>query len=276
MLKSLLLYLESAEQAAPIIDFGVSVARQTEARVRGLTLVDTRRSEAAFDCESAAYLTLANNSQTYAECVHEGARVELSRACLKARLNFDIRRSSGNPLEVLPAESRFHDLVIVSPEKLDRRLPPAAHTTLSSTDILQLLQRGVQPLLVLPPRVRPIERVLLAYDGTKSAGQAIRAFAKLNVMRSATHRLLAIGATEEEARASLGEMAEYCSQHFSALETGFVTGKQRTVITSYADKWDADLLVLGLNAGNTWAHRLIGHTPLNFSESLDCALFVQI
>ena len=62
MLKSVLLYLENAEQAASVIEFGVSLASQTEARVRGLTLVDTRRYEQAADCESAAFLSCVAKS----------------------------------------------------------------------------------------------------------------------------------------------------------------------------------------------------------------------
>jgi nucleotide-binding universal stress UspA family protein len=276
MLKSVLLYLESAEQAAPVIEFGVSLARQTEARVRGLTLVDTRRFEESQDCESAAFVSLAHTRHAYTECVHEGARAELSRACLAARLNFDVRRLAGNPLDVLPAESRFHDLVIASPEYIDRRLPPAAApTSLSLADTLQLLGRGVEPLLILPRAGRPIERVLLVYDGSEAAGRAIRSYFTLGVLRSATHRLLAIGATELEARSSLAEMADYSASHCPALETGAATGKLRRVVTPYAKKWEADLLVVGLNRETGWLQRMLGRSSLELAEQLNCALFAR-
>src|SRR5690349_20562552 len=99
MLKSVLLYLESGEQS-PAIEFGVSLATAAEARLRCLTLVDTRQVEEAQVCESAVYLSMAHSRQAVSETIQEKSREQLSQACLKARLNFDVRRLSGNPLEV--------------------------------------------------------------------------------------------------------------------------------------------------------------------------------
>jgi nucleotide-binding universal stress UspA family protein len=275
MLKSILLYLENSEQAAPVIELGVSFAKETEARVRGLTLVDTRRFDAAQDCESAIYMSMAQSRHTYAECVQENARAELSQACLKARLNFDVRRIAGNPLELLPAESQFHDLTITAFGDMNRRLPPGTTSTLSPSDMLQLLQLGVQPLLVLPQAAKPIERVLLVYDGSDAAGRAIRSYLNFGVLRNADHRLLAIGATQTEARASLAEMAEYCSSHCRTLETGCAVGRVRRVLVPYATKWEADLLVLGVCRGNGWIRRVFGQPSIDLARTLKCGLLVQ-
>lgn len=277
MMKSVLLYLESTDQAAPVIECGVSLARQTEARVRGLTLVDTRDLDEAQDCESAVYLSMAHSRHAFTECIHESARAKLSRACLQARLNFDVRRISGNPLEVLPAESRFHDLVIASPGRVDQRLPPsAARATLSLGDMLQLLQRGVQPLLVVPPRMKFAERVLFVYDGSNAAGRAIRSYANLGILSNSTHRLLAVGPDEMRAKSSLGEMADYFASRFDDLEVGYAAGRLRRVVTSYATKWEADMLVLGLSSGRSWVQRLLGRASLDLVDQLNCALFVQM
>ena len=276
MLKSVLLYLESPEQAARVIEFSVPMAARAEARVRGMTLVDTRGLELAQNCESAAYLTSAYARHEVTECIHEGARTELTRACLKARLNFDVRRISGNPLEVLPAEARFHDLVVAALDKTDSRLPATAtNATLSLADMLGLLQRGVQPLVVLPRKARPIERVLLVYDGSEASGRAVRSYFNLGAL-PAEHRLLAIGRNEAAARASLAEMAEYCAGHCEWLETGFAVGRTRRVISNYSAKWEADMLVLGVGRGRGWVQRLVGRASLDLVESLNCALFVRM
>ena len=276
MLKSILLCLESAEQATPVIDFGVALAKTTGARVRGLTLVDTRRFEEAQVCESAVYLSMVSTRHAVTETIHEGAHKELSRLCLKAKLDFDVRRTSGNPLEVLPAESRFHDLTIISIEKLDHRLAPGlAQVALSLTDMLQLLRRGMQPLLVMPARPRQIERVLLVYDGTEASGRAIRSFLSLGVMREAECRLLAIGRDENQSRLMLAEMAEYCASHIPGIEMGYAAGKVRRVLMSYAKKWEADMLVLGAGRSHGWVQRLAGRASLDMATALECALFVH-
>jgi len=276
MLKSVLLYLQGAKQAAPLVDFGVTLARQADARVRGLTLVDTRGLEEAEACESAAYLLIENTQRAVTETIHQGARAELSRACLEAQLNFDVRRASGNPLEILSAESRFHDLVIVSLERLDPRLGPGTtQPALTLKDMSRLLQRGVQPLLVMPRRRHVIERVLLVYDGSEASGRAIRCYLNLGVLRNAEHRLLAIGRNEAQARASLAEMAEYCASHCASIEMGYATGGVRRVLSSYAAKWEADMLIMGTGCSRDWVQRLAGRPSLDLAKSLQCALFVH-
>ncbi len=220
---------------------------------------------------------MAHTRQAVTETIHDGAREELSRACLRAKLNFDVRRISGDPLEILPAESRFHDLVIISQGKNDHRLAPGiAQVTVSLGEMLQLLRRGVQPLVVLPMEMRPIERVLLVYDGTEASARAIRSYLSLGVMREADYRLLAIGGDEDQACSLLAEMGEYCASHLPMIEMGCVVGKMRRVLMSYAAKWEADLLVLGVERNQGWMQRLAGRASLDLAGALNCSLFVHV
>jgi nucleotide-binding universal stress UspA family protein len=275
MLTSMLLLMEGAEQAAPVIRCGVELARSAEARVRGLTLVDTRHVDEARDSEVAICLTTAVTRQAFAERLHEGARAELSRACLEARLNFDVRRIAGDPLEVLPQEARFHDLIVTAVAPADPKLPYGATMTLSTGDLLTLLKRGVQPLLVLPQQQRSIERVLLVYDGSEAAGRTIRSYGKLGILQSADHRLLAIGRDESAAQAALMEMADYCRGFCPSLELGFAVGNTRRVLAPYAAKWQSDLLVLGVSRSHRLLHRLVGGVSLDLMRDVNCGLFVQ-
>lgn len=276
MLTSMLLLMEGAEQAGPVIRTGVSLARHAEARIRGLTLVDTRDKQHPQDCEAAVYLTTASTRQALAERLHEGARAELSKACLEARLNFDVRRLAGNPLEVLPQEARFHDLVVTSLGPTDKRLPADATMRLSMNDLIALLQRGVQPLLVLPPEQEVIERVLLVYDGSEAAGRTIRSYLNLRVLRDVECRLLAIGPNESSAQSSMMEMADYCRAFCPNLEMGFSVGRPRRVLVPYAAKWEADLLVLGVSRSYRLLHRLMGRVSLDLLSDVKCGLFVQM
>lgn len=277
MLKSILLYLDSAEPDQSVIQLGVTLARDSNARVRGLTLLDTRELDSAHQSESAVYASLVSSRQTRTENTHNGARVALSQACLDAQLNFDVRRISGDPLELLPAEARFHDLIIAaSPTpSTSKKRSRDSQPSLSKRDLRELLHRGVQPLLLVPRQARPMKRVLLAYDGTEASGRAIRSYLKLGILKNADYRLLAIGKSEDEARAALAEMADYCGNHCLSFETGYVTGKTRRILASYATKWEADLVVLGFARGYEWLQPLRGAASLDLTKELDCSLFIR-
>lgn len=276
MLTSLLLIMESAEQAAPVIRFGVSLAASVSARIRGLTLVDTRDVEDAQHCEAAVFLKTALTRQALAERRHDRARAELSRVCLEARLNFDVRRLEGDPLDILPQEARCHDLVVTSIGPVDRRLPAGATMRLSMRDLTALLNRGVQPLMVLPSDQEAIKRVLLVYDGSETAGRTIRSYFSLGILRDGEHRLLAIGRDGSAAQSALKEMANYCQVRCPSLEIGFAVGRARSVLAAYAAKWQSDLLVMGVSRSYRLLHPLLGHLSLEMSNALKCGLFVQM
>jgi nucleotide-binding universal stress UspA family protein len=257
MLNSVLLYLEDERQAAPVIRCGVELAKKARARVRGVTLLDTRLSEEAYKSESAAYAMLANSSHVLAEHQQDRVRLTLSNACLKAGLNFDVRRFAGNPIDVLAREGRYHDLIMTA------GYVGGGTAGLCSADLSELLERGVQPLLVLHPSQDDMQRVLLVYDGTEKSGRAIRSYLNLGLLPKAEYRLLAIGDNYESAQGALREMADYCRMRCESLETGCVEGKLRRVLSPYVDKWQADLMVLGMERGNRFFRRVFGETSFS-------------
>jgi hypothetical protein len=142
MLKSVLLYLDEPAQAECVIRVGVNAARATQARVRGLTLVDTRWIAAVNQCESAASAVMAHEQCEVMKRDGAIVRKALSRECLNAGLNFDVRNIAGDPVEVLSREAHYHDLVVTS---VTRR------GSLSLAGTLGLVEHGVQPLLVVRP-----------------------------------------------------------------------------------------------------------------------------
>jgi nucleotide-binding universal stress UspA family protein len=245
MLNSVLLHLARREQAAPVIRVGVELGLQTDARVRGLTLLDTRRAREALECESAVVAIFEQSRNEQASQGHAATRGELSEACLEAGLNFDVRRVAGDPLDILPKESQFHDLVVTSAGTSSTDGDYGAD--LSPDDLIGLLRRGMQPLLVVPATKTTFRRVLLAYGGGESGGRAIRTYLGLDIFSNAAHRLLAVGADAADARVRLREMADYCVRRRPRLETGCAGGDMRQVLPGFAEKWEADLIVLGMD-----------------------------
>jgi len=272
MLNSVLLHLEGADQARPVIRLGVDLARQTDARVRGLTLLDTRRAEQVRDCEAAAYAVAAHTRQVFSERQHATLRAELSQACLAAGIDFDVRRGAGDPLELLSFEARFHDLMVTS--VASAKGPVGERPDWSLSDLMALLDGGVQPLLFVHEDQATIRRVLLAYDGSAPAGRAIRSYLTANIFPQADHRLLAIGRNEAHARRALREMADYCVAHRRPWEAGYACGKLRRVLLQYAEKWQADLIVLGLGRSHRLVRRLLGDPTKDLLKSHACAWYV--
>jgi hypothetical protein len=272
MLNSVLLHFGSPEHLEPTIALGVSLARRVAARVRGLTLVDTRRlATLSSTSEGACYTNSELDRLQRVEAEQDQARRELSRACLSAGLDFDVRRARGNPLEVLPPESQFHDLVVTSFPGSGRT--DSEDTALSVIDIVDLLCQGVEPLLVVRSSQKTLRRVLLVNDGTASSARTIRQFVRQNLLPEAEVRLLAIRPSEEEARVSLREMADYCRNRQMTFEAGWLCGSPRRLLVPYAHKWGADLVVQGVRRGATMLRRLWREPAESILRAPDLALY---
>jgi hypothetical protein len=117
--------------------------------------------------------------------------------------------------------------------------------------------------------------VLLAYDGSAAAGRAIRTFLQLDVLRHADHRLLVAGADESVARQSLRDMAEYCLARRPSIETGWIRRSLSRVLRPFAERWCADLIVLGIDPHRWPWSRWRAPETSTLIRQLNCALFLQ-
>jgi nucleotide-binding universal stress UspA family protein len=271
MLHSVLLHFGSAQLGEPVIELGVHLARRSAAKVRGLSLVDTRRLVALSTSEAACYANHESVRLHRVEAEQDSVRMSLSQACLAAGLDFDLRRVRGNPLEVLPTESQFHDLVVTSFPRCGEAESDDA--SLSATDLMELLFQGVQPLLVVRSSQQPIRRVLVVGDGTPPSARSIRQFVQQNLVPGAELRLLAIGSSEDRARATLREMSDYCRSRNLVFESGWLCGSARRVLVPYAHKWGADLVVLGVSRAGRVVRRLWGEPAEEILQTTEVALY---
>lgn len=271
MVNSVLLYLDEPTRSEQVIELGVDVARRQAARVRGVTLVDTRRIESlSSSCEAAVYAVMEQTRLNVAERARRTVRADLSRACLEAGLNFDVRQLSGDPLELLPRESQFHDLAIAAHP---RTAGSKDDDQLSAGQLVELVLRGVEPLLVVRQPPRTVQRVLMVHHGVPSSARAIKSFLAQNLFPQAEHRLMAVGSSEQQARQHLREMADYCLPRRRELELGCLCGSLRRVLLPYAQKWQADLLVLGIARTNRMLARLMGNVARDVLTQTSSAIY---
>lgn len=274
MLSSLLLYLNGDHLTSAVVRGGVSLALRHEARVRGLAIVDTRRRDALMLCESAAYAVYEHERLQRTQSLHVASHGELAHACLQAGVNFDIRSEQGDPLEILPREVQFHDLVVTGCPHPRTLASSRSEVETNVYELTQLPLLGVQPLLVLRDE-REMGRVLLVYDGTPASGRAVKSFLGQRLWPDAEMRLLVLGKTAESAQDNLREMVDYLGPRRSGVETGMMCGSLRTTLVRYARKWQADLVVLGMARRNRLLTRVFGESVSRALRQSTAALYIS-
>ncbi|MGQ0637588.1 MAG: universal stress protein [Planctomycetaceae bacterium] len=274
MSASILVYLDGASCAEASIATSIEVACRHRAKLRALTVADTRRAESlATTCESAVFSIAEQwRLSDIAERLR-AVHAEVARQCLAAGVDFDIRRGAGDPCAVLSREAPYHDLLVAGWGTSDSALTESAPVA-SPDEFLELTLAGARPLMVVQRAVSTNPRVLLVNDGTSASGRAVRMFLGQCLWPEAEVRILAIGRTRDEARESLRETVDYCRARAVDCEAGCGIGPTRRLLLDQALQWEADLVVMGAARHHRIVRRIVGTAACDILTGTSCALYL--
>lgn len=270
LLSQVLLCLHEDQQAETHIEYAIALAKHCRSRVRGLTLFDsTAFDEQVRASESAAPVILEMSRLMKLEERFRELRGTFSRACLAADLDFDLRQERGVPREILLAQARSMDLVLLG-------LPTRRSwfgRGLATAEVIDLVLHGVQPLMILRDSAELPQRVLLVHDGNPASDRAIRQFAQQSLFPQAEMRLLTVADRSEQAQELLHQLLETLQARWPQLEHGCAAGKPQSVVPDYIEHWNADLVVLGVPRSPILTRALYGETIHNVLKHSGCAVY---
>jgi hypothetical protein len=105
----------------------------------------------------------------------DDAVLQFQKTCEKAKINFSIHRDRSIALQELKLESMFADLIIINEHEkftqVEEKLP--------SRFMKELLADVQCPVLVVPENYKPIDKIVLLYDGEPSSVYAVKMFSYL-------------------------------------------------------------------------------------------------
>lgn len=265
-----LVHLPETEQADALIRTTVAIAKRCRAHLRGLTVVDTSDLQRlAIESPSAVHLLSAAEQVDDGESRREEIRSCFSRACLASKLDFDLRRVSGDSLDLLTAESRFHDLTAFSFVRGRKR----GGGEIVVADAVHLLTHGAGPMLAMPSGAGEPKRGLLVLDESPASSRAVRAFLAQDPFDLTSVRALAIGRDANEAQTILREHIDMIRRRFPECESGYLVGRSMRLAAKYADRWQADLVVLGARKSPPFVRYLFGETTREILVRTDGSIY---
>jgi len=106
------------------------------------------------------------------ELKREQSVINFQKACVAAGINFSIHRDKNIAIQELKHESMFADLIIINEYETFSRYKQKA----PSRFIKDLLGDVQCPVLTVPENFKPIDKILLLYDGTPASMHAIKMF----------------------------------------------------------------------------------------------------
>jgi nucleotide-binding universal stress UspA family protein len=124
----------------------------------------------------------------------------------------------------------------------------------------RIVRSAHRPVLVAAQDYEPIERVLLAWDGGKSVGQAIHYLSSVPLLAGVPVTLLTAAREGEAARAGLKDVARHLTASGLELSTETRKGDASTVILDAATELEADLIVMGAYGHSRMRELIVGST----------------
>lgn len=273
MIKRILVGLGSLVYAHSATAKAIELAKSHKAELTGVTLFDTGR----LDHTGAVPIGAGQLAKELKESrlddvsgVIAAAEVHFAMACEKARIPYQLRRETGDPLACLVSLTRYHDLVVCGLQSLfEHGVVDEPHDELA-----MLVREGVRPLLAVCDTDRPINRVLICYSGSMESAKTMRRYIHLRMWPEAELKIATFGRDKPAGETLLADAAEYCRAHGFEPETDYVAKPPHHEILPYAESWGADLIVMGNSARRMLLRRILGDTALHVMRNAEMPLFL--
>jgi len=273
---SLIALVDASIYAESVCDHAAWAARRLEADVTLLHVIGRRETQSAPQDMSGAIKLGARTALLEELAALDAERAKLAqrrgRAILEdaeAALTRDgvtsvgRRLRIGDLLEALAEAETTADLIVVG-----KRGEAADFATGHLGSNLERIARAShKPLLVASRGFKPIETVLIAFDGGASSLKAVDHIAKSPLFKGLACRLMAAGRETPDLRRKLDEAA-YQLRH-SDIETRaeIVPGQPEEAIAAIIEAGGADLLAMGAYGHSRIRTLIIGSTTAEMLRS---------
>jgi nucleotide-binding universal stress UspA family protein len=170
------------------------------------------------------------------------AVTNFEKACQTARLNYSIHRDRNVAIQELLHESIYTDLLIIdSRETLthyDENLP---------TRFIRNLLSDVQcPVLLVPRKYKPIEKIILLYDGEPSSVFALKMFSyMLSAAVNTETEVVSVNNPDQTLHVPDNKlMKEFMKRHYPEASYNVLKGLPEVEITGHLKKQTKNILVV--------------------------------
>ncbi len=181
--------------------------------------------------------------------------------------SFETRMGRGEPADVLLAQARYADLIVVSqPED------PLQHSAYSEDALVHLVMGGGRPVLFVPHAgeyVKPFERAMVAWSATPESQRAISD--ALPLLKACKHvDVIVINPSGGHGEVPGADLSLYLARHgldieLHIVQTDIGVGPE---ILSRASDYGADLLVMGCFGHSRMRELLMGGTSLTLLRTM--------
>lgn len=266
--------LDGSLHSAAALDLALDLGKRLGGVVHGVHVIDLAAVEGSFIADISGAMgveplvNLAPQVRAVLSDLADTIREHFEERAAEAGVAARFEQAEGSVPPTLVERTAACGLVVVGKRGVNARY----HGDLLGPVCERLLRLADVPVVVVPEVVRPISRLLLAYDGGGKADHALRWCGELA-------RVLAIPVTaviahdnEEEARPLLERASGHLEALGVAVDTRWSSGEPADVIAAATADTGADLVAVGSHSHSRIVEMVLGSTTEAVVRRLDVAV----
>lgn len=274
MIKRILVATDGSEAAQRGLDYAMSLASALKARLTAIYVVDIKLLEGPFLRDLNATMGTApvlNFQDTIATLLNDRGKAALENfqsACTAQGIEADTVLETGVVHHSILEQAELADLLVLGRggEHSDWLEGLMGSTTEA------VIRRAKLPVAVTGCTKPITDGILLAYDGSPHASQALKVAVQLASDTKAPLKLLLVGG--EECKAAAAEAQSYLNDHAISATLEFRDGESAAKIVEYAQDVGAGLLVIGAYGHTRVRELLVGSTTTQVVNHAPCPVLL--
>ena len=275
MIKRILVGLGGTPFTTVSTQCATKLARLHEAQTTGVTVVDMNKLGKLGPVPAGAGIYAQRMRERRQQVTREGIEQAIeafktscsSQSVVCRRIEYEQQ----DPFTAMIREARYNDLTIFGL----RSIFDYGFVTDPDKAIIKLVTQGVRPILAVADTYRPVKKALIAYSGSMESAKAIRHFLHLKPWPDVRLHIVHFKESGDSEPFLLEDAADFCRAHGFEVTTDLLEGQARTDLMPFAQKTNADLIVMGNSVHKTLLKQLIGDTVLETIKSADRPLFLS-
>ncbi len=229
------------------LDYSVYLAKKYNAHIVGVFLQESTRVGYAVYAtlvqDAAPGRTIFDEIEKADKAATEAAVARFEEGCRNAKINYSIHRDKKSAFDELMHETIFADLLVIDAWETFSYI----ESGLPGWFIKNVLHHVHCPVLVIPKKFYPIQKLVLLYDGSPSSVHAIRMF---NYVIPEMNRLETklVNATEDSSSMHLPDnklLKEWMKRHFPEVTYQVLKGYAKDIIAMLKAEEPGVLVVAG-------------------------------
>jgi nucleotide-binding universal stress UspA family protein len=262
-IKKILLPTDGSDYSKTALQYGIYISRIMEAQLAGLHIVDIKIIQGPVFNDIFGSVSLSPYPEFLTiieEGLNERADTILSdfrKQCETAGLLPEVKKVTGIIDDEIVEESKNADLIILA--QRGEHFPISRSILLGSTAEAVVRKSG-KPVLVTPEHFKEIEAIGLAYDGSRSAGNALKIAAELSSKARWPLTSIIIIPDDNLAAELRKKIEDTLAPYDIDSEILVLQGREEKEIIKFINEGAVELMLMGAYGHSRFKELLLGST----------------